>query len=400
METNQKMIQVTSSADSALASGKGTGKIVMQKELGRIHGAIESSGEDDAAMDCRVIASEHAKDGVAAISAPRVRPPPPFLQKVYDMVQSPELDSIISWSDPGTSFIIWNAHKFAAEVLIKYFKHNNFTSFVCQLNTYCFKKITWDRLEFQNEWFQKGKRRWLKNIKRRSQITQQLKQSTSVAPAAKMAPTEMMKEFEHLRQQHADLKVEIAKLREIQEKQEREMEALQRRGQQDASRQQKLVLFMNQAVLNLKEELYGAEALKKRRLDKGNSVDILVEVAETDAISSTSPHDSPMNESNAKNTCLAVDSRAKVQEQGRNSAPGSVFPDANASEYALLEKQLLEDPNGENLTEEEMAKIQPRLEIGMEDLIAGPADWLEFCKELTDKARSFKSHYTVEPFPS
>ena len=60
----------------------------------------------------------------------------PFLTKTYQLVDDPSVDDFISWNDDGSTFIVWRSAEFARDLLPKYFKHNNFSSFVRQLNTY------------------------------------------------------------------------------------------------------------------------------------------------------------------------------------------------------------------------------------------------------------------------
>lgn len=62
--------------------------------------------------------------------------PPPFLTKTYDAVEDPTTSHIVSWNRGGASFVVWDPHAFSRDLLPRYFKHNNFSSFVRQLNTY------------------------------------------------------------------------------------------------------------------------------------------------------------------------------------------------------------------------------------------------------------------------
>ncbi|KAI6046339.1 hypothetical protein EDC04DRAFT_3103317, partial [Pisolithus marmoratus] len=66
---------------------------------------------------------------------------PAFLQKLYEMVNAPENHHLIRWSDTGDSFFVLDQERFASEVLGRWFKHKNFSSFVRQLNMYGFHKI-------------------------------------------------------------------------------------------------------------------------------------------------------------------------------------------------------------------------------------------------------------------
>ncbi|RIA97357.1 hypothetical protein C1645_686964 [Glomus cerebriforme] len=66
---------------------------------------------------------------------------PAFLNKLYNMVNDPQSNDLITWSESGSSFLVKRPQDFAKEVLPRFFKHNNFSSFVRQLNMYGFHKI-------------------------------------------------------------------------------------------------------------------------------------------------------------------------------------------------------------------------------------------------------------------
>ncbi|KAI8993423.1 HSF-type DNA-binding-domain-containing protein [Pilobolus umbonatus] len=64
-----------------------------------------------------------------------------FVHKLYNMVIDTQFQHLIAWNYTGSSFIVCNIMEFAKEVLPKHFKHNNFSSFVRQLNMYGFHKV-------------------------------------------------------------------------------------------------------------------------------------------------------------------------------------------------------------------------------------------------------------------
>lgn len=75
-------------------------------------------------------------------SSPRTKNPAPFLCKTYDLLQERDDNDddgnkkIVSWNAQGDGFVVWSPAEFSELMLPKYFKHNNFSSFIRQLNTY------------------------------------------------------------------------------------------------------------------------------------------------------------------------------------------------------------------------------------------------------------------------
>jgi hypothetical protein len=74
--------------------------------------------------------------GVCACTRLHLSPSVCACARVRRLVEDPAWQHLIAWSYAGTSFIVADASELAREVLPKYFRHNNFASFVRQLNMY------------------------------------------------------------------------------------------------------------------------------------------------------------------------------------------------------------------------------------------------------------------------
>ena len=84
-----------------------------------------------------------------------------FLLKLYQILENPEYNKIINWIDNGKGFIIENLYDFTENILPKYYRHKNYSSFVRQLNMYDFhkKKNSENKFIFYNENFIKDKKK-------------------------------------------------------------------------------------------------------------------------------------------------------------------------------------------------------------------------------------------------
>ncbi|RXK37767.1 hypothetical protein M231_04923 [Tremella mesenterica] len=114
--------------------------------------------------------------------APLVNPPAKtqaaFVGKLYAMLEDEDIlkTGLIHWSPDGSIFTCPNPTEFAKVVLPRFFKHNNWQSFVRQLNMYSFNKVNdvfattsdpqaW---EFRHPLFRRGEPHLLASIKRKS----------------------------------------------------------------------------------------------------------------------------------------------------------------------------------------------------------------------------------------
>ncbi|XP_051151584.1 heat stress transcription factor B-3 isoform X2 [Andrographis paniculata] len=137
--------------------------------------------------------------------------PPPFLLKTYMLVEDPATDAVISWNGEGTAFVVWQPAEFARDLLPTLFKHSNFSSFVRQLNTYGFRKVTTNRWEFSNDKFRRGERDLLCEIGRRkawSSAKSQAKEQLSDNEEQKSSSTSSSSELSVLADENRRLKRE------------------------------------------------------------------------------------------------------------------------------------------------------------------------------------------------
>ncbi|XP_022721064.1 heat stress transcription factor B-2a-like isoform X2 [Durio zibethinus] len=166
--------------------------------------------------------------------SPRTKGPAPFLSKTYALLEECEYEEegaetadnskkIVSWNAEGTRFVVWSPAEFSELTLPRYFKHNNLSSFIRQLNTYGFKKTSSKRWEFENEKFRRGCKHMLVEITRK-------KTEASAFPAFLKASHEdqintsveensnrqtLMEENENLRREKVELQTQIAQFKAL-----------------------------------------------------------------------------------------------------------------------------------------------------------------------------------------
>ncbi|RMC08179.1 hypothetical protein DUI87_15213 [Hirundo rustica rustica] len=168
----------------------------------------------------------------------------------------------------GENFCILDEQRFAKELLPKYFKHNNISSFIRQLNMYGFRKvialengiITAEKssvIEFQHPFFKQGKAHLLENIKRKVSAvrTEDLKVCTEDLH-------KVLSEVQEMREQQNNMDVRLANMKRENKALWKEVAVLR----QKHSQQQKLLSKILQFILSLMRGNYIVGVKRKRSL--------------------------------------------------------------------------------------------------------------------------------------
>ncbi|KAA0198016.1 Heat shock transcription factor [Fasciolopsis buskii] len=103
---------------------------------------------------------------------------PAFLTKLRLLVEDGETNDLIYWDPDGTSFHICDGNRLAKEILPLFFKHNNLSSFIRQLNMYGFRKVNrvdpnsafkteLEDMEFKHPYFVRSKPHLMSKIQRK-----------------------------------------------------------------------------------------------------------------------------------------------------------------------------------------------------------------------------------------
>ncbi|KAJ2726149.1 hypothetical protein GGI07_000788 [Coemansia sp. Benny D115] len=158
-----------------------------------------------------------------------------FVSKLHEMVNDSQYQHLISWNFSGTSFVVCNIMEFSRELLPKHFKHNNFSSFVRQLNMYGFHKVNksprghrtmaenqiW---EFSHSKFIRDRPDLLEQIKRKTMESESLRREAGDLHAnfvmLQVSHTDLVKRVHHLQENLSEVIRELAETRKKQALQE------------------------------------------------------------------------------------------------------------------------------------------------------------------------------------
>lgn len=187
-----------------------------------------------------------------------------FISKLWKLVNDPTIDDQVSWNESGTSFIIKHQMEFCCAILPQYYKHNNMSSFVRQLNMYGFHKVlTADngtmnaskgRVEFYHPHFQADRPDQLQFIRRK--VLQPQMRATTMPVTLSAATTrneldggggkmqQLLGEIEQLKEAQKERDDELAMLRQENKTMWQELNTMKDKYSKQSNILQNLVHFM------------------------------------------------------------------------------------------------------------------------------------------------------------
>ncbi|KAL8468926.1 hypothetical protein ACS0TY_031943 [Phlomoides rotata] len=297
--------------------------------------------------------------------------PPAFLTKTYTIVDDPNTNSIISWGKYGNSFIIWDHLTFSAEILPKYFKHSNLSSFVYQLNSYGFRKIGVEhQWEYSNQGFQKGELHLLKSIRRRGQNLENVARKRG-----KRTISDRNVSLEIMMNEINESKMEIKKMKSQQADMEFHIMALEEEAKNADDKMKKLIACLGKACDIIAEKMR-EETGKQNNDDEGKDdtkfMDINHEKNDQDQEKMMKLADAaPLYDQNQ-----TVSSTNENDDHEANAINSEPTQEKNLLDYAYWNSILLgDDDDGgddeacEGEGETETAKKKAKIELEFEKLI-------------------------------
>jgi hypothetical protein len=243
---------------------------------------------------------------------------PAFLLKSYEMVNDPEYSDIIGWSESGNTFIVYKPTEFSQQVLPKYFKHSNFSSFIRQLNLYDFHKCgqpNW--WEWKHPNFKRDQKHLLKLIRRktpgdkdnnstasREEILQLKKENTSLMDEMKQLQERQQAIEEHMQRiisENVALTEQVSSSKQVEKEMQQTMQKIM---------YALLTLFSNNSNNNNRAE--AMPLARKRRLlapsddvnNNNNNNNRHYAISQTPSFSSPSLFDASSNINNNSNNII------------------------------------------------------------------------------------------------
>lgn len=290
---------------------------------------------------------------------------PAFVMKIWLMVNDPANHDYIRWNDDGQTFQVFQREEFMRKILPKYFKHNNFASFVRQLNMYGWHKVqdissgtmqmgvsnSDEIMQFENPNFKRDREDLLDNIVRNRSVQDQ------PAPSGPMSSADnlqiILNELENLKRNQLAITEDLRRVRKDNKMLWQDNYVTRERHQQQAQTLEKILKFLAAVYGNLAGKILDQEPPKdvppmlpgafyapRRRLMLTNGGD--------GYFARRSPHQSPhgtnqMNNPNNNNHLNGTQSRGQanpnqinnpqVNGQNVNNTPSNTNTTQNSARH-------------------------------------------------------------------